>query len=65
MKVFILVGSDDYRIREILDVYDSRELAELDIKNEKHLLISRQGEPMREIIEKEVVTKTVTKTKEN
>lgn len=55
-KIYILLGSDDYRGREILDVYETRELAEKDIANEKHLLICRNGsEPRREIIEKDVI----------
>lgn len=56
MKVYILLGSDDYVAHNILDVYDTRELAEKDIASEKHLLISRQGEPTREIVEREVIT---------
>lgn len=55
-KIYILLGFDDYRAREILDVYETRALAEKDIADEKHLLICRCGsEPKREIIEKEVI----------
>lgn len=66
MKVFILLGSDDYRSREILDVYTDKGAAEQDIKSEKFeeprqhdeperaFLISRQGKPIYEIVEKEV-----------
>jgi hypothetical protein len=54
-KVFILIGGDDYRSPYVLDVYATRELAEADIKSEKHLLISRLGEPLREILEKEII----------
>lgn len=54
-RVYILIGADDYRTHHILDVYATRELAEKDIASEKHLLISRQGEPVREIIEKDVI----------
>jgi hypothetical protein len=58
MKVYILLGSDDYVSRQILDVYASRELAQADIDSEKHLLISRNGgTPKREIVEKEVISK--------
>jgi hypothetical protein len=54
-KVYILLGSDDYVTREILDVYASRELAQADIDSGKHTLICRcGGEPKREIVEKEV-----------
>ena len=54
-KVYILIGADDYLPHHVLDVYATRELAEADIKSEKHLLISRQGEPIREILEKEII----------
>ena len=54
-RVFILLGSDDYRCREILDVYSTRELAEQAVKNKTHLLISRNGDSTREIIETAVV----------
>ncbi len=55
MKVYILIGADDYRPHHVLDVYSTREKAEEAIKNQTHLLISRQGEPIREILEKEVI----------
>ena len=54
-KIFILLGSDDYVSRQILDVYATRERAEQDIVEKKHLLISRQSEPKREIVEKDVI----------
>jgi hypothetical protein len=50
------MGADDYLPMHILDVYATRGLAEQAMKNKTHLLISRSGEPRREIIEKDVVT---------
>ncbi len=54
MTVFVLLGSDDYRCREILGVFHDRETAEAEVKAGKHLLISRNGEPTTEIHEFQV-----------
>ncbi len=58
MTVFVLLGSDDYRCREILGVFHDRKSAEDETKVEKpggHLLISRQSEPSFEIQEFQVL----------
>lgn len=64
MKVFILVASDDYRTREIMDVFTDRVGAEGAIKDERYehqddsgmiRLISRQSKPVYDIVEKDVI----------
>jgi hypothetical protein len=63
-SVFVLIGSDDYVPKQILDIFETRELAEEVIEHDKaqptihtmyYRLICRDGEPRYEILEKSVV----------
>lgn len=68
MKVYVVLGSDDYTTSSILEIFDSREKAEHAVAKEKRIaadkfvpfhhlrykLICRQGEPQYSIQEYEV-----------
>lgn len=63
MKVFVLLGSDDYASHKVLNVYFDKRQAEKDVADKIYeergadgiiALISRQGSPRYEIVEKDV-----------